>query len=473
MQNRRRGGRVGSSVIMVVLCAGACQSVLDIEEPRRRAEAAAGAAGDAPDAAAGAPGGAGTPGFVPIEGGAGGEPPVLVGTGGAGEGGASATECEPGRRRCEGEPATSPEICDESGHWVHNDAEADGSCLDSCDAGRCVECTGAEVRCSDCLNGDDTCTQRMPQTCVDGVWQDANQPCEHYCAKGKCGQPPSCDEAHAIATDCGGESCCLSIYVPGGDFRRNYVEGLEPFANPNFTAELSPFLLDKFEVTVARMQQFVAAYDQLDLKEGDGKAPHIEADSGWRTASTRPANSTALKAALAACDASSTWTDGAGSAQKLPINCVDFNVAYAFCIWDGGRLPTDAEWNLAAVGGDEQWLYPWAPPLNGPPIDASRAIYESLEAIPSMVGSKPAGHGRWGHADLAGNVGEMVLDFYNVAPPEEHCKDCANLTASMSKVYRGGSYISSSEGVVATYPFEWLPQFGVAEIGFRCVRDVK
>ena len=46
-----------------------------------------------------------------------------------------------------------------------------------------------------------------------------------------------------------------------------------------------------------------------------------------------------------------TWTNTEGSQENLPINGVNWYEAYAFCIWDGGFLPSEAEWVYAAAGG--------------------------------------------------------------------------------------------------------------------------
>jgi len=58
----------------------------------------------------------------------------------------------------------------------------------------------------------------------------------------------------------------------------------------------------------------------------------------------------------------------------VPMNCVDWYVAFAFCAWDGSRLPTEAEWNFAASGGTAQRIYPWST-APGPVIDSTFAWY--------------------------------------------------------------------------------------------------
>src|SRR6201999_4137350 len=71
------------------------------------------------------------------------------------------------------------------------------------------------------------------------------------------------------------------------------------------------------------------------------------------------------------CDpTASTWTGGDDS---RPMNCVTWFESYAFCIWDGGFLPSEAEWEYASSGGKDYRLYPWG--NTDPGLQNQYAIY--------------------------------------------------------------------------------------------------
>jgi formylglycine-generating enzyme required for sulfatase activity len=266
--------------------------------------------------------------------------------------------------------------------------------------------------------------------------------------------------------------------VPGGTFFRSY-DGLTDYGTQygeSYPATVSPFTLDVYEVTVARFRNFVNAYDSWSKPAvGSGRNPNDPDDTGWASSwdQNLQTNAAALKTQLACSMAgySGTWTDQPGANETLPITCLDWFTAYAFCVWDGARLPTEAEWNFAASGGSEQRVYPWSSPPTDQTITSDDAVYNADAAMP--VGSKSAGMGKWGHLDLAGNADEWVRDWFADPYPTQSCVDCATLSASSWTVERGGTYFYDPDSVSASYRDYATPTPNYVQpwTGVRCARS--
>jgi formylglycine-generating enzyme required for sulfatase activity len=162
-------------------------------------------------------------------------------------------------------------------------------------------------------------------------------------------------------------------------------------------------------------------------------------DSGWNQ--LVPRDRAGLMTFLKCDSSASVWTDSPGTRENWPINCVTWHLAYAFCAWDGGWLPSELEWEYAAAGGSENRLYPWGSEL---PASNKAAYGCNPCSIGNIlpVGSKSAGMGRYGHQDLDGSMWEWVLDIY-AEPHPPACIDCANLddvNLAGIRVRRGGGW---------------------------------
>ncbi len=188
---------------------------------------------------------------------------------------------------------------------------------------------------------------------------------------------------------------------------------INPWELPEHPAYVSDFYLDAFEVTVARFRRFADAYPDSLPKPGDGAHPKIPG-TGWRPEweAELPKTRAELDDATVCGSfppnyAFPTWTATPGPRESYPLNCVSWHLAFAFCVWDGGRLPTEAEWEYAAAGGDENRLYPWGnvPDWSGPGDTWACTSNDCFGAPP-----KPGGLARWGQFAMAGSVAEWVLD---------------------------------------------------------------
>ena len=172
------------------------------------------------------------------------------------------------------------------------------------------------------------------------------------------------------------------------------------------------------------------------------------------------------------------WTAAAGANEVKPINCVSWYEASAFCIWDGGFLPTELEWQYAAANGAQNQSYPW---LGSAGIDANHARYGYCSTGISLtcdqsailsVGSLPAGAGRWGQLDLAGNLWEWVFDYRSdTFPPADPCDNCANNQVDPARMIRGGSFAEDLMFQGVNYRGSNDPPDSVwYNVGLRCAR---
>ncbi len=287
-------------------------------------------------------------------------------------------------------------------------------------------------------------------------------------------EAPSCDQ-HSSA-ECQGGSCC----------QRQLVTTAQPLRLDAFReAALTSFEMDKYEATVSRFRTFADSYESWraagNPAAGAGQSPGA-VGSGWLKETTwegaLPASRAELAVNLSCNESRQTWTSQPGYGDTRPINCVSWYEAFAFCVWDGGRLPTELEWQYAAAGGGEARPYPWGTDA----IAKNRAVYGclgagsgetcSLDDILS-VGSAPDGDGRFGHSDLVGSVFEWVVDWY--APfPEVLPKDYALVSSGTERLLRGGGWINTMLEVLSSTDRSTArpPTFRSPNTGVRCVRTV-
>jgi sulfatase modifying factor 1 len=316
--------------------------------------------------------------------------------------------------------------------------------------------------------------------------------------------PTSCQSLPALC--CQGESCCTSLTVSGNTTSTPFKMGRGEVSAasdyypgggfdevPEHNAIVATYALDKYEVTVGRFRRFVAAYDAwhataVPQNPMDNAGAHpIAANTGWGrswTASNKdlPADSTALVAALK-CDASynpsfNTWNDdSAAGNEAYPINCVSWYMAFAFCIWDGGRLPTEAEWEYAAAGGSNNDLYPWGSAVPSSNLANFDTCTGCISSPFVAVGSyQPAGNARWGHADLAGSMWEWVFDwylsgYYGATSAPVSCDNCASSGDFLThRIIRGGAWYYGTDPLRAAERSADRPSQHNPYNGFRCAR---
>ena len=225
--------------------------------------------------------------------------------------------------------------------------------------------------------------------------------------------------------------------------------------------DVDGFSMDRHEVTREAYRTF--------LLETGYRPPHVAeswAEDGWNWNGT-------------------DYPPGTGS---HPVVLVSWYDAAAYCAWAGKRLPTEAEWQLAALGNAaEQRVYPW-----GNEYDPSRLNHGTIDApnfddsdgfwTTAPVESFPQGNSPEGVADLFGNAWEFTADFRRdqwsmyVDAQGSPASNAATMKGAhapgpgMYVAVRGGSYFFDLRPNPGGERHHFLPEIRRKTSGFRCVR---
>jgi formylglycine-generating enzyme required for sulfatase activity len=226
------------------------------------------------------------------------------------------------------------------------------------------------------------------------------------------------------------------VLVPKASIRYNLTTGedfiIYPDINIPVTSVVDSFLIDKYPVTNAQYFEFIS-------KSGYRPADTSNYLKHWYSGTFRPGQ------------------------ENYPVVYVSIEDINAFTKWAGKRLPTQAEWQLAAQGTDKR-KWPWGDDFYG--TKCNNAFDR-----PTPVDAFSKGQSPYGVMDLVGNVWQMTNDMYFNG-------------VNYFMIIRGGSYYKpdSSWWYIQGGP-QSLDKTQImlmvspgydrsATVGFRCVKDI-
>jgi len=161
------------------------------------------------------------------------------------------------------------------------------------------------------------------------------------------------------------------------------------------------------------------------------------------------------------------------SHPEQPVVAPSWFDAVAYCEWLSARtckhyrLPSEAEWERAARGGEEGKIYPWG----DTPLESLANYAARWRSAPEAVGR--AERNAYGLFDIGANVHEWCADwfgadYYRVSPE----RNPQGPPEGSRRASRGGSWRHATKVSRCAARSSIPPEFQYADYGFRVARDI-
>ncbi len=303
-----------------------------------------------------------------------------------------------------------------------------------------------------CVESKTRCNNDILQICKNGAWEITKN-----CLADK----KICKTKNSIAT------CELNIpkgmvLVEGGEFRMgsNISGSYHNDEHPIHQVRISSFYISKYEVTNAEFSEFLNSKGRTKGNYNGKEVSWIDIDNKYCEIEKKDGK----------------YVPKEGRAN-YPVVKVSWYGANAYSKWKGGRLPTEAEWEYAARGGQKSKGYKYSGSDNIDEVawykdnskNSDNNMYEGRGT--HEVGTKKPNE--LGIYDMSGNVWEWVSDWYNKDyyknSPYENPQGPA---LGSGRVFRGGGWLNNADYCHVAYRNYGSPSDQYNGLGFRFARPL-